>query len=147
MNYKSLVVKVLVLGGCYLLFIMQTLAVCGNGTAMPRDTICACTGNQFSTMLCVGVLTMNCDPLGGPLKNCGGSCYKIPATPCGGNTQLQPSEPAKNTQLVAAQLNTNTESTCGSNSSSDETLATIAAAQKTQAVFDSWLNKNLTRGK
>jgi hypothetical protein len=60
---------------------------------------------------------------------------------------MQPSEPAKNTRLVAAHLNTNSESTCGSNSSSDETLATIAAAQKTQAVFDSWLNKNLTRGK
>jgi len=147
MTRQSLAAKVLVLSGCYLLFAIQTMGVCGNGTATPTETMCPCTQTQFQTVLCVGVLVMNCDPLGGPVKNCGGSCYKIPATPCGGITQIQPNEPAKSTQLVAAHLNTKSESACGSEATSEATLAAAAASQKAQATFNSWLEKNLTRGK
>jgi hypothetical protein len=114
MTRQSLAAKVLVLSGCYLLFAMQTMGVCGNGTATPTKTMCPCTQTQFQTVLCVGVLV---------------------------------NEPAKSTQLVAAHLNTKSESACGSEATSEATLAAAAASQKAQATFNSWLEKNLTRGK
>ncbi len=148
MKRQSLVVKALVLGGCYLLFVMQTLATCNDGLPVMKMSTCPCTDSPWESTVCMGIESSSCDPLGGALRNCGGSCYKIPATPCGGITMMQPIEQAKPVPVVA-HLATDTESPCGASSrpTSEKTLAAMAAAQKAQSEFNSWLNKNLTRGK
>ena len=144
MTRKSLAAKVLVFSGCYLFFVMQTLATCSNGSPTMKNSTCPCTGAFYEATVCSGSEPNNCDPLGGQLRNCGGSCYKIPATLCGGITLMQPDKLAKAGQLVAANV-TKDATPCGS--TPQNTVDAKTRVQNAPSEFDTWLAKNLTRGK
>lgn len=53
---------------------------CNPGMLIWHQTQCSCSGQFVNRAACQGSEGGGCDPLGGPLKNCGGGCYYINAS-------------------------------------------------------------------